>query len=767
MKYLFPALLAASLFVSCQKSPRDLVAQGLKLAANGKSEEAAIEFRKAIQLDANQGEAHYQLGLLSLQNGDGDAALASLTNAARLLPDREEVQVSLANLYVEALRRNPEQSRFSNEIQRISTALLARNPKSFDGLRLAGLLEIVRNRPAEATEVFSRLEPTRQRDPLVAVPWIDALQMAGQAEAAEKLALDVLRQNPQADTVYDALYALYVKSRRLPDAEALLRRKIAALPAENRPYLQLAAFHLGSGQPAQAHAVADELLSRQKTPLARTLAAELYASYNDLPRAERILEDGVSQGIDPVILRAKQAFLLLNAGQLPRASAAIDSALAKSPNDPTLKFLRASIAAESATPSERPALIKDLRELAQQLPRDPAPATVLARVLAANGEDAAARQAIAAALQRDAQFVPALIAYARLQAAAGDFENARRAVEEVQRLRPSFPEAEILSVEIDVTQGQFAAARSAIDAILKRDPNRLDALRALGGLELARNRPADALEAYVRLERAAAPPALALQGQASALLALKRPEEALNRIQSALARQPNDPQLRNLLATTALRAGNAALAETQFTALAAEFPRSTEVRLALAQARAALGKFDEAHQAAQEARQFDPANPAVLAMSGDLFARQQRYPEALEIYRGLAKTQPKNARVRNNVAYAILESKGDLNEALGHATEAVALAPNEPSYLETLGNIYLKKGATDPGAAAQAVSTFQNLVAKTPNTPYHRYLLAIALEQSNDAPAALREYQAALKLPLSPAVAADARDRVAKLKSAQ
>jgi tetratricopeptide (TPR) repeat protein len=73
---------------ACIATKQSYLAKGNKLYQAGKYEEATLNYQKAIQKDANFGEAYYRLGLAALKRKD-QARLAydSLYRAVQLLPN--------------------------------------------------------------------------------------------------------------------------------------------------------------------------------------------------------------------------------------------------------------------------------------------------------------------------------------------------------------------------------------------------------------------------------------------------------------------------------------------------------------------------------------------------------------------------------------------------------------------------------------------------------------------------------------------------------
>ncbi len=90
--------------------------------------------------------------------------------------------------------------------------------------------------------------------------------------------------------------------------------------------------------------------------------------------------------------------------------------------------------------------------------------------------------------------------------------------------------------------------------------------------------------------------------------------------------------------------------------------------------------------------------------------------------------------------FLMAEHNGDLDSALTMAQKAKQLYPDLSEVSDTLGWIYLKKGMAD-----NAIDTFKDLVGKKPHASIYRYHLGMALMQKGDKPAALREFQTALK----------------------
>ena len=96
---------------------------GVRFARIG-DDQAVAHFDKAVQLNPNLGQAHFNLGLAMKERGDLEASLYYLSRAGQLLPDNYEVHLELAA----ALRAV---DRFEEAIAHYQAALILR-PQSID-----------------------------------------------------------------------------------------------------------------------------------------------------------------------------------------------------------------------------------------------------------------------------------------------------------------------------------------------------------------------------------------------------------------------------------------------------------------------------------------------------------------------------------------------------------------------------------------------------------------------------------------------------------
>jgi Flp pilus assembly protein TadD len=141
-----------------------------------------------------------------------------------------------------------------------------------------------------------------------------------------------------------------------------------------------------------------------------------------------------------------------------------------------------------------------------------------------------------------------------------------------------------------------------------------------------------------------------------------------------------------------------------------------------------------------KARDLNPSDPVPHVQLALLMEATGRSQEARPIYEQVLKLQPDNPIALNNLAFLLVESGTDLDQALTYAQRAKQKLPNDPNVADTLGWIYIKKNLSD-----NAIQIFEDLIGKHPGNPVYRYHLAMALFQKGDKPRARKELQTALK----------------------
>ena len=131
------------------------VEKGNILFQQGKYEAAAINYRKAIQKDENYGEAFYRLGLTELKEEHLREAFDAFHRAVQLLPTDTDAKEQLGGVSLEIYLLDPHRQQFYYDlVKQMSDELLAKNPKSFEGLREKAYLAMTDGKREESIALF-------------------------------------------------------------------------------------------------------------------------------------------------------------------------------------------------------------------------------------------------------------------------------------------------------------------------------------------------------------------------------------------------------------------------------------------------------------------------------------------------------------------------------------------------------------------------------------------------------------------------------------
>ena len=133
--------------------------------------------------------------------------------------------------------------------------------------------------------------------------------------------------------------------------------------------------------------------------------------------------------------------------------------------------------------------------------------------------------------------------------------------------------------------------------------------------------------------------------------------------------------------------------------------------------------------------------PAILAdvpmrmYAADLALGTKNYPAAVSQYEAVLQRAPDDVPALNNLAWTLGEMKDP--RALGFAERAVALAPNSPLALDTLGMLQLEQG--DPNKGLESLARVRDLAPDRKDLRLHYAMGLLRVGRTDEGKAELRE----------------------------
>jgi tetratricopeptide (TPR) repeat protein len=758
-----PLLVAALILLegACGRNPRYYLDKGDKLYAKGAYSDASLNYRKAIQKDPSFGPAYYQLGLSELRLGKSSDAYQALSRAVELLPNREDVKVTLAGLAMAAYvadRRRPEI--FRKKVDTLADQLLAKNAKSYDGLRLKGHLAAAGQNFAEAEDLYRRANEAKPMQPEVIMAWAQVMLQDGKVHEGEDLAFQFIEKNKTYLPIYDLLFRYYVQSNRLADAEKILKTRSANNPNDPGGVLELAAFYATHSRESDMKAALQRLLDDPKTfPQAHLQAGDLYLR---LQRWDEALEQynagAKANPKDKVVYLKRTADVWLAQGKGEQAEQVVDEILAQQPGDEAAKGVRASLLLKKGGAENLAKAVTLFQGLVDKNPDNAVWHFNLGRALLAKGDAELAKTQLQEAVKRRHDFVPPRVLLAEMSQSKRDYRSSLQYTTEILTLNPRLTRMRLLHAISLMNTGDPAGGRTEMRELEKQFPQDPDIQLEMGAMDLFDNRLPAAEERFRKLLADGKGDLRATTGLVRTLTAENHPDAALSFLQEEVKKSPKSGALRSLLASTEMQTGKYDLAVIEYQHLAADNPNSPQVYLALGNAYRQRGDLANTIASFQKAEALAPNDIAPLALLAESFTLSGQKPQALEMYRRALQLKPDNAVLMNATAYLIAETGGSLDEALKLAQKAVAADSHQANFSDTLGWIYFKKDQND-----NALEVFQALTKKNPESATFHYHFGMALLKRGDRKTAEAELKDALSKKPSSQVRHDIETALGKI----
>jgi len=751
MRRWLTAILTAALLIgaySCSRDPnvakRKYVETGNKYFQRGKYKEAAIMYRSALKRDMKYGEAYYRLGLCQLKLNQPAQAARALRRAVELEDKNDDAKAKLADLYLAAYMANPQRPKeLYEEIKELATALVKRDPTSFDGLRLLGYLAWRDRNLKEAIEKFQAADRAKQFDQDVILALSQVLAEANRHEEGEQLAKRLIEKKKDFAPIYDALYLQYARQNRLADADAIRRLKVENNPKESVYIRQLAQHYYLTNRKSEAAEVMNQMLASPKDfPWRFKELGEFYAQFREFDKAISYFQEGLRSGNrdERLVYHRRIADLMIAQGKKRQAAAYVDDTLKEYPKDAGLQALRATLLLDIGGREQVQTAISDLQASVGQMPQNPVLRFNLGRAHWAKGEIDQAKTQFTQAVTLRPDYLAPRLALSQIALNRGEWGAALQGANEVLTLSPDNLQAHLLRGSALMGMGKHDQARTELTALVKSNPSSKEALFHLGRMALSLKEYEEAEQTFQKCIDDSPAGMRCTLGLVESYAARKQFDKAFQVMSAAEQKSPQEQSLKLGMANLAVQAGKHDVAVAIYQELLKRDPKSSDLVIRLGETYRRMGNTSEAIAYFRRAKELAPNDPAThfpLALVLDATGQHQ---ESMKIYEQVLKLQPDNPVALNNLAYLMAELGGDLDLALTYAQRAKQKYPQSPDVSDTLGWLYIKKNLS-----AEAIGIYKDLIAQQPTNATFRYHLGMALFQKGDKPQAKRELQAALK----------------------
>ncbi|MDR6201693.1 tetratricopeptide repeat protein [Paraburkholderia sp. SIMBA_055] len=517
---------------------------------------------------------------------------------------------------------------------------------------LAAEVALQRNQPAPAYQTYLALARDTH-DPRMAQRATE-IALAAQSPSDALAAAQLWQQYaPSSERAAQLDASLLVLSGKPDDAQPLLERELAKVPADNRGNAILALQLLLSRGPNRIgglHVLQEMLKNDMNRPEAQLAVARQQLVANDAPGARKSLEQ----------------------------------ALALKPD-----YLPAALTLSQMGPEERKEGIASLEKYVQQNPKSHDARLALAQMYLASDRLDDAQKQFEIMHKANANDLTPLMALALIRIQQKSFNDAQAYLTQYAQQAEKTPGADpgqayIYLAQLSLEQKNEAAAADWLDKISPSSQQYLPAQITRAQLLAKQGKPDDARRQLARL-RPADPrdQAVVVRTDAAILFDAKRYGEAETRLQEATAAFPDDPDLTYDYAMAAEKNGHFDTMEAQLRKLIQTQPDNPQAYNALGYSLADRNqRLAEADKLVEKASSLAPNDAFIMDSVGWVKYRMGDTTDAIKVLRKAYDIQP-NAEIGAHLGEVLWKS-GNQDQARAAFREARKLEPDNETLVKTL-----------------------------------------------------------------------------------
>jgi len=720
---------------------------GDEFAAAGKTPEAIIQYRNALDKDPKAGDVRVKLAEAYLKNGEAGKAVQEYARAADLLPD-PQVQVKSGNLLLLARKFDDAKAR--------AEKALATDSKNVDAqILLANSLAGLR----DLDGAVAQLEEAIHLNPDSSATYTNLGEIElgrGRRDAAEQAFRHAVDLAPKSASARLSLANFYAVTGQLPAAEEQLKEALKSEPDNPLVHRITAAFYIASNRRDEAEPHLRRVVELTKSTPATLMLADYYVAQKREGDARKTLEPLSAAAESASDAGVRLAILDRAEGHADQASKRLDGLLSTNAKNLQALLLKSSFLLSDKKLDEA---LKVATSAVEAHPEAVGGYNMVGRIQTARRQTDAAIAAYQQVIRLNPLAAEAKVALARLQLAANQTDSSVGMAEEALKAQPQNAAARLVLVQGLIRRGDLERAQADLNTLKAQFPNSAAVHTQAGMLLGLKGRTQEARAEFDRALQLDPKSMEALGGLVALDVSGRKFPEARARVDAIVASPTAEPAALMLAARTYAATGDLPTTEKTLRRVLAADPSYLSAYAALGQLYARQGRLDAALTEFETLAQRDPKPVAALTLVGMILEAQGKRAEAQKKFERVLQLDAQAPVAANNLAWIYAETGGNLDVALQLAQTAKRKLPDVAEVNDTLGFIYYKKNLP-----ALAVPPLKASVEKEPTNSGFHYHLGLAYAQAGETALARQSLTKALSLKLDAKGEQDARAVLDSLK---
>jgi putative PEP-CTERM system TPR-repeat lipoprotein len=696
---------------------------------------------RIIQENHDDIEARYRKGLLYVESGDYDNALALSEAMMKQFPNRAEGH-RLQGFVL-----------FYKQQYRDAIALLQKSllmQPNVGAYYILGLSHYYQNEAELAMNQFRKALDIKPSFTRARVHLALLLLNKQRVDDAIQEAKGALAQDEDNAFAHNVLGSAYLAKGNYAEGITELNKALEIDPSLADVHVKkgLVAMKRGKGQEAESELAAAVRLKPEAQDARRVLAL-YYINHSEPVKAIEVLKKGIQGGRFDAVTYYLMAESCLQQNNISEAVANYIKAKEAEPKYDLAYLKLASIYFMQEKHEEG---IKELRSLVEHSPDNVQALLLLASLAEANGDESEALKTFLRAA--DTRKTEGIIAAAQYLQRTKEPEKALKVLNEGIRQSPTDINLLEAKGRALLSGKKFKDALAVFETIERSDPR--VGFGSIVNTYLAMGEQAKALE-KIRTEIKNNPTNLGLRAELSRIyLQMGNKTEAVESAQEIIRNNP-DSAVGYLVLALIYQSNNDIDKSIEVLGSASKI-KDAKLAFMLGNLYALRKNYTAALEQYRKAENVKGGADQILFQKGTVLHAMGKKKEAVEEYQKALRLSPNHVMALNNLAYIYGEENRNLSRALMYATRAFMLAPQNDLIRDTLGYVLLKNGRT-----VQGMNMLKKASESSPNNPNILYHLALAYKERGELVKTMETLQKALALGAF-SEASDAKGLLEKIK---